>query len=48
MEKLLLIASYTCQIAMIIILLVAVVVTFLNRNKREYTEYSYFITTKEE
>ena len=48
MEKFLLIANYTCQIAMIIILLVAIVVTFLNRNKREYTECSYFITTKEE
>ena len=48
MEKFLLIASYTCQIAMIIVSLIAAVVTFLSRNKKEYTECSYFITIKEE
>lgn len=46
MEKFLWIAYYACQIAMIIVLLIAAVVTFLNRNKKEYTECSYFITTK--
>ncbi len=48
MEKFLLITNYVCQIAMIIIPLIAAVVIFLNRNKKEYTECSYFITTKEE
>lgn len=48
MEKFLLIVNYACQVTMIIILLIAVIVTFLNRNKKEYTECSYFITTKEE
>lgn len=48
MEKVLLLASYACPIAMIIVPLIAVIVVFLNRNKKEYTECSYFITTKKE
>lgn len=46
MEKFLWIAYYVCQIAMIMIPLIAAVVIFLNRNKKEYTECSYFITSK--
>ena len=46
MEKFLWIAYYACQIAMIVVPVIACISTFLNRNKKEYTECSYFITTK--
>ena len=46
MEKFLWIAYYVCQIAMIMVPVIATIGTFLNRNKKEYTECSYFITTK--
>ena len=47
MEKFLWIAYYVCQIAMIFIPLIVAIVTFLDRNKKEYTECSYFIITKD-
>ena len=48
MEKFLWIAYYTCQIAMIMVPVIAAIDTFLNRNKKEHTECSYFITLKKE
>ena len=47
MEKFLWIAYYVCQIAMIMVLIIAAIYTFLNRNKKEYTECSYFISIKD-
>ena len=48
MEKFLWIGYYAYLITMIIIPLIGAVVIFLNRNEKEYTECSYFITTKKE
>ena len=48
MEKFLLTAYYVCQAGMVIVPLIGAVSLFLNRNKKEHTESSYLITTKEE